>query len=143
MTIIGLYSPPPDAYADAVAPESTAVVIDANNAIGAPDGRFAQVSGMFGGRTLVLDLGAGEDGVGSLDLYSSNLNRTFANEIRVDLVTGGGTLVLSRTVNLIGLGSHTTTVQNASTKPYRYVRIYAYQSQVFGVDAVRAAGGPA
>src|SRR6185369_17077823 len=55
-----------DPYADTVAATSAAVV-DANNAVGAPNGTSASIAGV--GASLTLDMGQGEEGTQALKVY--------------------------------------------------------------------------
>ncbi|WP_375757316.1 hypothetical protein [Corallococcus exercitus] len=57
-----------DPYADAVASGTTATVLNASAALGAPDGQAATLLGLLN-TALVLDLGQGEEGTGDLRVY--------------------------------------------------------------------------
>jgi hypothetical protein len=129
--------PPVDPYADAVSPSTTAMVVDPDNALGVPDGRIATVTGHLGA-WFVLDLGAGEEGVGNLD-FSYFEPQFLADQTDVELRDANGRLVVSQTVVLFH-GNRVVTVANTSPNPYRFVWIRAGQVQRYGVDAVTAAG---
>lgn len=125
----------PDAYAVAIAPTTTAAYTDGADALGAPDGRHATVSGKPNTH-FVLDLGAA---TGDLDVYYYGFS--LGEQTVVDFLAADGSLIAEKPLNLIGLGNHVTTVKNASGRTYRYVSIRdgaVLDPQKFGIDAVRA-----
>ncbi|MGH3624879.1 MAG: hypothetical protein ACRDQ5_24330 [Sciscionella sp.] len=128
-----------DPYIDAIAPNTTADVIDPGSALGAPDGRYATVSGRgwVSNRALVLDFGAGEEGVGDIDVYYHGL--TLSQHTDIQFLNSNGTTVASTTLTMIGFGDHVVTVDNTSTKSYRYLRIHTTVSEHFGLDAIKTA----
>ena len=125
-----------DPYADAIGPGTNAVVLNGSTALGAPDGQLATVVGLLGGR-IVLDLGAGEEGIGNLVIHYGGLNVGVATT--VDLLDANSAVVGSAPVRLVqlGVGTHTAVVPHAGA-PYRYVRVNAGVLQTIDLDAVQA-----
>src|SRR5689334_13560281 len=78
-----------DPYVDAIAPDNQVEVVNGVDLTGPPDGRFATVRGRFGQR-LVLDLGAGEDGVGDLEVWFSNPAGTLGQTMDVHFLNQNG-----------------------------------------------------
>ncbi|MFI6025948.1 hypothetical protein [Amycolatopsis magusensis] len=127
-----------DPYADAIAPSTTAVVQNGANALGAPDGRFATVSGNANSH-VVFDLGAGEEGTGDLLVHFHGFD--LAVQTTVEFLDGAGQPVSTAPLGMISFGAHTATVPNPSATPYRFVRIRAgfiLNPLKFGVDAIQA-----
>ncbi|WP_370943620.1 TolB family protein [Amycolatopsis sp. cg5] len=130
--------PGADPYADAIAAGTTVGLSNGANALGAPDGKLAGVTGLLGGR-LVLDMGEDEEGTGDLSVYYGGLNLGLLTSL--DFLDAQGKSVGSGQLNLIdlGAGTHVTKVAHSGA-PYRYVRINTGLLQVFSLDAVEAAG---
>jgi hypothetical protein len=127
----------PDPYLDAIAPESTIPVINGADLLGAPDDRFASISGrQFS--FLLLDLGAGEEGVGDLEVRYRNPPNTFFKMMDVEFVNRNGNTVGRARLFLDGSGTQVTTVVNPSTRAYRYVRLMT-GVQNADVDSMKAA----
>ncbi|WP_199443483.1 hypothetical protein [Umezawaea beigongshangensis] len=127
----------PDPYVDAVAPANEVQVDDAAELTGAPDGRYAVVHGRFS-RFLVLDLGAGEEGVGDLQVhYALRPNDVFGVSADVHFLDrdgkrlGQGQLVVIRSTGV-------ATVENPSPEPYRYLKILT-GVRTISFDSMRAA----
>ncbi|AEI65024.1 cysteine-rich repeat-containing protein [Corallococcus macrosporus] len=79
-----------DPYADAVASGTTATVLNASAARGAPDGQVATLLGLLN-TALVLDLGQGEEGTGDLRVYYQGLS--LALVAQVDFLKADGTFI--------------------------------------------------
>ena len=125
-----------DPYADAVSPDTTAALTNPGNVIGAPDGLFTTVTGHLGA-WIVLDLGAGEEAIGNLDVYYRGPD-VLADQTDVEFLQANGNRIASATLTMFS-GSRVATVPNRSSKSYRYVRIRAGVVQVYGLDAIKAA----
>jgi hypothetical protein len=131
----------PDPYVDALAPANEIQVDDAAALTGAPDGRFATVHGRFG-KFLVLDLGAGEEGVGDLEVhYALQPYDTLAMSMNVHFLDRFGNRLGQGQLGMVGFDGRpgVTTVRNPSTAPYRYLQILTGITTV-RFDAMRAAG---
>jgi hypothetical protein len=128
----------PDPYVDAISPATGVEVVDGANLLGAPDGRLATVNSRFG-RRLVLDLGQGEEGVGDLDVHFANPPGTLSQTMDVHFLAGDGTELGQGQLVMIGSGPRVATVDNPSTRPYRYLSILVGVQRVH-LDAMRAAG---
>ncbi len=127
----------PDPYLDAIAPESTVPVINGANLLGAPDDRFATIDGrQFS--FLVLDLGAGEEGLGDLEVRYRNSQLTLGKMMDVNFLDRNGRDLGWARLYLPGTGTRVTTVDNPSALPYRYVRLLT-GLQTLDVDSMKAA----
>ncbi|MBU8897776.1 tandem-95 repeat protein [Corallococcus sp. M34] len=124
-----------DPYADAVAPGTTATVLNASAALGAPDGQAATMLGLLN-TALVLDLGQGEEGTGDLRVYYQGLS--VALVATVDFLKADGTVICSSPLHLVelGLGTHVAVVTYPANGPYRYVRLRGSVLALYLVDAV-------
>ncbi|MFY1831986.1 FG-GAP-like repeat-containing protein [Myxococcus fulvus] len=124
-----------DPYADAVVSSTTAAVLNASAALGAPDGQAATLLSVLNS-ALVLDLGAGEEGTGDLRVYYQGL--TLALVAQVDFLKADGTLIGSSTLHLkeLGLGTHIAVATYPGNLPYRYVRVRGAVLALYLVDAV-------
>ncbi len=112
----------PDPYVDALAPDNEVRVDDAAGLVGAPDGRYAVVHGRFG-KFLVLDLGAGEEGVGDLQVhYALEPNDLFGMYMDVHFLDRQGKRLGQGRLGMIG-SAGVVTVKNPSSAPYRYLKI--------------------
>jgi hypothetical protein len=128
-----------DPYADAVAP-GTLLVLHPGNAVGPPDGHAAIVLSLLGIPSLVLDMGAGEEGTGNLKVHYSGLNAEVLTV--VDFLRADGTKISTGQLHLVNLsaGTHVAVVQySGAPTPYRFVRVRGLLGLGFGVDAVEAA----
>ena len=125
-----------DPYVDALAPANEVPVTDPANLTGPPDDRFATVSGRFS-RYLVLDLGAGEDGVGDLEVRFQQPIGTLVQTMDVHFVDENGQVIGQGRLTMIGSGTRVTTVSNPSTRPYRYLKILT-GLQTARFDSMRA-----
>lgn len=128
-----------DPYADSVT-GTTLVVVDGNNAIGAPNGTNASLAGP--GASLTLDMGAGEEGTGPLRMFLGQVNAQ-AN-IDVAFLDSNKAIISSENRQLgVDLNS---SVQNfaynwtATGKAYRFVRISSVAGGGVNVDAIEALG---
>ena len=128
-----------DPYADAVAQGGVSAVLNPQNAVGAPDGNVATMLALLGG-SLVLDMGAGEEGTGPLRIYYRGLTVTLV--ATVEFLRSDMSLIATGQAQLLelGLGNFSTLVPYSSTTPYRYVRLRGVVAGVYMVDAVEATG---
>jgi hypothetical protein len=126
----------PDPYIDALAPANEVPVTDPANLTGPPDDRFATVSGRFA-RFLVLDLGAGEEGIGDLEVRFHQSPGTLPQTMDVHFLDGNGQDLGQGQLAMIGTGTRTTTVTNPSVRPYRYLKILT-GLQTARFDSMRA-----
>ncbi len=126
-----------DPYLDAIAPESTIPLVNGADLLGAPDDRFATIEGRRF-RFLLLDLGAGEEGVGDLEVRYHNPQWTFGKTLDVTFVDRNGRDLGWTQMLLPGTGTQVSTARNPSTRPYRYVRIMTSVHTV-DVDSMKAA----
>lgn len=131
----------PDPYIDALAPDNDIPVTDPHNLFGPPDDLFALVSGrQF--RWLVLDLGAGEEGIGNLEVRYLLRPFQWPEPMWVDFLDRNGRYLGQGMLGLAPGGSNPTpnitTVHNPSTRPYRYIRIGTGLQEV-RFDSMRAA----
>ncbi|NPC74588.1 DUF4215 domain-containing protein [Corallococcus exiguus] len=124
-----------DPYADAVVSSTTAAVLNASAALGAPDGQAATMLSVLNS-ALVLDLGQGEEGTGDLRVYYQGL--TLALVAQVDFLMADGTFIGSSTLHLkeLGLGTHIAVATYPGNVPYRYVRLRGAVLALYLVDAV-------
>ncbi|WP_426749800.1 Ig-like domain-containing protein [Myxococcus sp. Y35] len=124
-----------DPYADAVASGTTATVLNARAALGAPDGQAATLLGLLNA-ALVLDLGQGEEGTGDLRVYYQGLS--LALVAQVDFLKADGTYIGSSSLHLVelGLGTHVAVATYSGNVPYRYVRLRGTVLALYLVDAV-------
>ncbi|TDQ00430.1 hypothetical protein [Labedaea rhizosphaerae] len=126
-----------DPYLDAIAPDSTVVITDAAAMLGAPDGRYATVQGQFG-RQLVVDLGAGEEGVGDLEVAYVNPPGTLSQQLWVDFLDGNGRKVGEGYLLMIGTSARTAVVSNSATQSYRYLRMVT-EVRTYRFDSMKTA----
>ncbi|MCP3064060.1 FG-GAP-like repeat-containing protein [Myxococcus sp. K38C18041901] len=124
-----------DPYADAVVSSTTAAVLNASAALGAPDGQAATLLSVLNS-ALVLDLGQGEEGTGDLRVYYQGL--TLALVAQVDFLKADGTFIGSSTLHLkeLGLGTHIAVATYPGNVPYRYVKLRGAVLALYLVDAV-------
>lgn len=128
--------PPPDPYADAVAP-STALIVNGSKALGAPDGQRAKIVGVLGGHA-TFDMGAGEEGTGDLTVSYGGIALQWTTT--VSFLDARGAVIASGPMTFaLGIGPFTRVVAFRGRTPYRYVRFSSGLLQTFGLDAVRAA----
>ncbi len=128
-----------DPYADSVA-DTAAVVLDANNAVGSPNGTSASLVGP--GSSLTLDMGTGEEGTQTLRLYVAQINA----QVNVDVTFLDQNKAVIRSENRqLGVDVNPS-VQNFAYnwtdfgKAYRFVRISSMAGGGVNVDAVEALG---
>lgn len=129
-----------DPYVDALAPGNEVQVDNPANLTGAPDGQFATVHGRFS-KFLVLDLGAGEEGIGDLEVhYALQPNDTLAIAMDVHFLDRNGRRLGQGQLGMVGFDGapRTTTVDNPATAPYRYLKILTGVHTV-RFDSMRAA----
>ncbi|MBB4905981.1 hypothetical protein [Actinophytocola algeriensis] len=128
----------PDPYLDGLAPQNEIAVDDAANLTGAPDGRFATVHGRLT-KFLVLDLGAGEEGIGDLEVhYALQPGDVLGMVMDVHFLDRNGKRLGQGQLGMIGSGPRVTTVDNPSSKPYRYLKILTGLNTVL-FDSMKAA----
>ena len=127
-------STPSDPFADAIDPTTSALVLRANAAIGAPDRQYATVQA-GSGNGLVLDLGAGEEGRG--DLVVHYLRSEASATTTAYFMNTQGQTVGSKRVSFRGNrpGANITTLSYGGTAPYRFVR-FAPAANDYQIDAV-------
>ncbi|RKG57616.1 DUF4215 domain-containing protein [Corallococcus sp. AB011P] len=130
-----------DPYADAVVSSTTAAVLNASAALGAPDGQAATMLSLLNS-ALDLDLGQGEEGTGDLRVYYQGL--TLALVAQVDFLKADGTFIGSSTLHLkeLGLGTHIAVATYPGNVPYRYVRLRGVVLALYLVDAVETSLRP-
>jgi len=136
-----VFAPPPppgDPYADAVGP-GTILVLHPNKAVGAPDGHVATVFSLLGIPSLVLDMGAGEEGTGNLKVHYKGLAVELLTT--VDFLDADGHKISAGQLHLVDLsaGTHVAEAPYAGAPtPYRFVRLRGVLLLSFGVNAVEA-----
>jgi hypothetical protein len=126
-----------DRYADAVQSATPLVVTNEAEALGAPDSDSALIVSALGVGSLVLDLGAGERGVGDLIVHSGPIAAAVATTVEFldDSLTVIGTGPLNLAVTALGGAVY---VNNSNdTTPYRYVRFSGLVS-AYTIDAIEA-----
>lgn len=119
-----------DVFANSVY-SASANVLTSDNAVGAPDGAYADFRD--GGSSIVLDLGEGEEGTGDLALtvYLINYGATyFVTFYDADWV------VLGTSGDRIAIGSTNVFADYEGTAPYRYVKIASTDAAQWRLDAV-------
>ncbi|HEY6400759.1 MAG TPA: hypothetical protein VI479_05090, partial [Blastocatellia bacterium] len=108
------------------------------NAVGAPNGNLATITSVLSIGSLVLDMGAGEEGTGDLKVHYSGLSAEVATT--VDFMDASGRVIRSGQLRLINIGAGGVAVvpYSAAPTPYRFVRLRGKLLASFGVDAVEA-----
>ena len=129
----------PDPYANAVVPSGVTAVINPGNAVGAPDGNVASFLSLLGG-SLLLDMGAGEEGTGPLRIYYQGVSISVVAQ--VDFLAADMSLISTGQATLLdlGIGTHSAEVPFSSATPYRYVRLRGGLAALYSVDAVEDTG---
>ncbi|WP_253816760.1 hypothetical protein [Myxococcus xanthus] len=112
---------------------TTATVLNASAALGAPDGQAATLLGLLN-TALVLDLGQGEEGTGDLRVYYQGLS--LALVAQVDFLKADGSFIGSSSLHLVELGLGTHVAAYPGNVPYRYVRLRGAVLARYLVDAV-------
>ena len=127
---------PADGYADAATTYGITLIVNPNNAVGAPDGQFATIVSALGGG-IELDMGAGEEGTWDLIVHSGALAVQLSTT--VEFLNSGGSVVATAPLLLgASIGNAQTGVSYTNApNPYRYVRIGALTS-AFLLDAIEA-----
>ncbi|MCL5997363.1 MAG: hypothetical protein M1546_15090, partial [Chloroflexi bacterium] len=128
-------APPPDAYADATQVNGLGTILNADNAIGAPDATYVTILGLLG-NSLVLDMGEGEEGTGDLTLYYGTLPAQISPTVQL-LDSSSNVLVQQSVLLDVAVVSGTAVIPYTGTTPYRYVQLNSILS-VYQVDAVEA-----
>lgn len=119
-----------DVFANSVTAVS-ANVLTSENAVGAPDGAYADFRD--GGSSITLDLGEGEEGTGDLALhvyligYGAAYYVTFYDADGVDLGSSG---------DIIAIGSSSVFADYEGTTPYRSVKVRSQTAEQWRLDAV-------
>lgn len=120
-----------DQYASAVVGTSTANLLGSSNALGAPDGAYADFRAASA--SLTLDMGSDVTGDLSLTVYllqsGAQFYVSFYNEAWEVVAAGGDS---------IPIGATLMTAQNTSGLPYRYVKVASLESEQWRLDAVAA-----
>ncbi|OGC55944.1 hypothetical protein A2797_02710 [candidate division WWE3 bacterium RIFCSPHIGHO2_01_FULL_48_15] len=127
-----------DPYADAVQSNSPIGVVDPQNSVGAPDGNTTTIAGI--NRFIVLDMGNGEEGTGTLRVHLGNIIAQ-AN-LQVIFLDGDLGEITSESRQL-AISTQTSTQDFAYSfasfnKAYRYVRLTALAEAGIALDAIEA-----
>jgi hypothetical protein len=126
----------PDPFANEVA-NATSEIIVPENAIGAPDEKYAEI-GQEDGQNLLLDMGKGEEGTGDLELNYQVARETLIVLEFLEEAGNGLLLTLERKEVLLRTETKAILViYNASPIPYRYVQLSTVDGK-FKIDAVSA-----
>ncbi|MFD7656952.1 hypothetical protein ACFV4N_23515 [Actinosynnema sp. NPDC059797] len=126
-----------DPYVDALAPDNEVRVDDPAGLVGAPDGRYAVVHGRFA-EFLVVDLGAGEEGVGDLEVhFALEPNDVFGVYLDVHFLDRDGRSLGQGRLGMVR-ATGVATVKAPSAKPYRYLKILT-GVRTLSFDSMRAA----
>jgi len=130
------YSP----YATAVIAQSGTSDGTAQNAVGAPDGRYANFLGL--NNSVTLDMGQGQEGTGNLQIdlgpvtVQSTVNVSFLDSSQAVIGTASQTLVLNSSSSKLVFAYD----WHNSGAAYRFVKIATPVSVGFGIDAVEKLG---
>ncbi len=122
-----------DQYAD-VTVGSPASVYQPQNAVGAPDGSYADFQDALA--SVTLDMGQDEEGLGDLTLTYKILQ--YGAAYRVELMDADSN-VLQSTSGTFAVYSTETTVPYSGTTSYRYVRVTCIENELWSLDAIAAA----
>ncbi|MGB7874521.1 MAG: hypothetical protein WBL25_09065 [Anaerolineales bacterium] len=126
----------PDPFADGVASAMDGIIAP-EAALGAPDKSYAEI-GRGGGKSLLLDMGEGQEGTGDLDLvYKVAQDTRIVLEFIREAENGGRFTIEQKEVLLKSGIKSTLVIYAASPAPYRYVRLSAAGGK-FQIDAVMA-----
>lgn len=123
---------PADPYADAFA-NASGNLLSPGNALGAPDQSYADFLGLDA--TLVLDLGEGEEGTGSLAVHYYLLE--YGAQYRAEFLDASGTK-LKEALGSVPLSQTSFVVPYGLSVPYRSVRLTSTKEQRWRLDAVEA-----
>jgi len=125
---------PPDGFADAASTFGTTLIVNPNNAVGAPDGQYATIVSLLGGG-IQLDMGAGEEGTWDLIVHYGALAIQLATTV-VFLDENSNVLASAPLLLAASVGNAQAAVAYTNApNPYRYVRINALLNS-FLLDAV-------
>lgn len=124
---------PSDQYADEALGTSTSVYRP-SNAIGAPDGAYADFQDTLA--SVTLDMGEGEEGLGDLTLTYRIYELGAA--YRVELMDADSN-VLQNTSGTFSISSTVLTVPYSGTTSYRYVKVTCVENEQWSLDAITAA----
>ncbi len=124
----------PDTYADSLYQASNQVYMPAD-AVGAPDRDYAEFFSRDA--NLTLDMGAGEEGTGDLDLFYQLVS--FGASYRVEFLDASFGK-LHEAGGVLPLYMSQVTVAYPSTAPYRYVRVTSIEEEVWKLDAIGSEG---
>lgn len=130
MPLTGIQAEETDAYADSIVTVTNEVVFS-SNALGAPDGVYADY--LDKDQYIKFDLGEGEEGIGDLKLYAYMLN--FGATLRVDFYDASDGL-LDEWSYAFQIGDSEVTVDYEGTDAYRYVRVNSVEEEVWKLDAI-------
>lgn len=124
---------PSDLYADE-ALDTPASVYQPQNAVGAPDGAYADFQDALAAVTL--DMGEDEEGLGDLTLTYRIYELGAA--YRVELMDAESN-VIQNTSGTFQLSSTELTVPYSGTTSYRYVKVTCVENEQWSLDAIMAA----
>lgn len=122
-----------DHYADAVSQASNQTY-QPDQALGAPDQSYAQF--LSKDASVILDMGADEEGTGDLTLYYNLLN--FGATYRVEFMDDAMEKVQTSSA-VLPLYQSATTIAYTAGVPYRYVSITSTESEIWKLDAIESA----
>jgi hypothetical protein len=134
--ILGALRGGPDPFANGVS-DSTSKVKNAENAVGAPNGAYAEIDKGGNAQHLDLDMGEGEEGTGNLVLYYRVTKDTSIEVVFWGVNEKGEKNELDRDlVSLMADGESVLVKYEMIPDPYRYVRFMA-TDQPYRIDAVK------
>ncbi len=130
------YSP----YATGVATSAGLSAGTAQNAVGAPDSKYANFVGL--NNSLTLDMGEGQEGTGALQVDMGSV--TVQTTVDVSFLDNNQTVIASGSQTLVTNTNSSKLVfsydWHASKQAYRYVKIATQLSVGLGIDAVEKLG---
>ena len=130
MPLVGLQAEETDAYANSIVTVTNEVLFS-SNALGAPDGSYADY--MDRDQYIYFDLGEGEEGIGDLKLYITLLNWGAGFNVDFYDVNEG---LLDTWSYAIQPGDTEVTADYEGSEAYRYVKVTAYENEVWKLDAI-------
>jgi hypothetical protein len=124
---------PGDPYADAVVVERSLYSFEPDNAVGGPDGQYAEITAGYQNGYLTLDMGLGEeiiDGMGA--------------DIQIVAGEGAYTVFVGSTIDStferlgVGTGYSSFNIDSSGLNEARYVRLVYFSGDYVEIDAVTA-----
>lgn len=109
-------------------------ILDQSRILGSPDQSYATF--ISKDATVTLDMGSGEEGTGDLTLYFELLN--YGAQFQVEFMNAEFN-ILQTYGNIFALSTTSVTVNYTKSVAYRYVRITSISSQMWKLDAIKAA----